>query len=92
MIKDILKELNIESEALGGSSGEYWFGNGKSISSFSPVDGKEIGHVSTVTVDEYDQCIDQAHEAFLAFEKFLPQNEVRWSANWEMRSVKRKWH
>ena len=33
MIKDILKELNIESEALGGSSGEYWFGNGKSISS-----------------------------------------------------------
>ena len=69
MIKDILKELNIESEALGGSSGEYWFGNGKSISSFSPVDGKEIGHVSTVTVDEYDQCIDQAHEAFLAFRK-----------------------
>ena len=69
MIKDILKELNIESEALGGASGEYWFGNGKSISSFSPVDGIEIGRVSTVTVDEYDQCIDQAHEAFLAFRK-----------------------
>ena len=69
MIAALLKELGLEAEALGGSTGLEYFGNGESISSFSPVDGKTIGQVSTVTVEEYDRCIDQAHEAFLAFRK-----------------------
>ena len=71
MITALLKELDLEAEVLGGSTGLEHFGSGESISSFSPVDGKTIGHVSSITVKEYERCIDQAHEAFLAFRKIL---------------------
>ena len=69
MISEILKELNIDAKAQGGSTGKDWFGTGAPVTSFSPVDGENIGQVSTITVEEYDRCIDQAHEAFLAFRK-----------------------
>ena len=50
MIAALLKELGLEAEALGGSTGLEHFGSGESISSFSPVDGKTIGQVSTVLI------------------------------------------
>ncbi|MGB1448961.1 MAG: aldehyde dehydrogenase family protein [Flavobacteriaceae bacterium] len=69
MIETTLEKLGILDKAMGGSTGESWFGQGTTITSISPVDGKEIGTVTTVTVEEYDNAIDQAEMAFRAFRK-----------------------
>lgn len=69
MIEATLEELGLTQVSQGGSSGEKWLGLGETISSISPVDGKLIGTVSTVTVEEYDLITDQALEAFYAFRK-----------------------
>ena len=63
MISEILKELGLEAKHRAVQQ-EKNFWKWGAISSFSPVDGKNIGQVSTITVEEYDRCIDQAHEAF----------------------------
>ena len=69
MIEATLEKLGISHDAQGGSTGENWFGQGATITAISPVDGKTIGTVTTVTVEEYDKTIDQAEMAFQAFRK-----------------------
>lgn len=69
MIETTLEKLGIAQDAQGGSTGENWFGQGVTINTISPVDGKIIGTVSTVTVEEYNQTVDQAQIAFQAFRK-----------------------
>ncbi|MCH1418150.1 MAG: aldehyde dehydrogenase family protein, partial [Flavobacteriaceae bacterium] len=69
MIEATLKKLDLSSSSQGGSTGENWFGQGTTITSVSPVDGKKIGIVSTITVEEYEHTVNQAERAFLAFRK-----------------------
>lgn len=57
-------QLGIQQENLGTSTGQLWFGNGDLITSFSPVDGKEIGKVKTTTKEEYEEVIAKAQDAF----------------------------
>lgn len=59
-----LKNVGLETENLGGSTGQQWLANGEFISSFSPVDGKEIGKVKTTTREDYNHVIEKAQEAF----------------------------
>ena len=43
-IENSLKKLGLSSHNIGTSTGSNYFSNGDSISSYSPVDGKEIGN------------------------------------------------
>lgn len=62
---DFLKQLNIEANNAGVSTGHEWIkSSGESISSYSPVDGQLIGTVQTADKAAYDATIAKAQEAF----------------------------
>lgn len=62
---DILSPLNIRSQSPGSATGSHWLnGQGTTIESFSPVDGKLIGTVVATTRDNYEQVIAAAEKAF----------------------------
>ncbi|MCH7784088.1 MAG: aldehyde dehydrogenase family protein [Bacteroidetes bacterium] len=63
-IEDALKRLGIKEVNKGTSTGNTWFSGGDTISSFSPVDGKLIGKVTTTTKEEFDKVIETAQSAF----------------------------
>ncbi len=62
-MQDILNDLGLNSENLGGFAGE-WMGSGDMLESVSPIDGKTIATVQQVTEAEYDQIVVRAQEAF----------------------------
>lgn len=63
---DILSSLNINKESNGASTGTKWINTtGYKIESFSPVDGKLIGSVSSATKDNYETVVKTAEQAFL---------------------------
>lgn len=60
-----LKNLELQGENSGSSTGSYWFHTrGPLIESYSPADGKLIGKVYSATETEYEACILKAQEAF----------------------------
>lgn len=62
---DILSPLNIRSQSPGSATGSHWLnGQGTTIESFSPVDGKLIGTVVATTRENYEQVIAAAEKAF----------------------------
>ncbi|TDJ06404.1 MAG: aldehyde dehydrogenase family protein [Deltaproteobacteria bacterium] len=63
-IEGALKQLGIKEVNKGTSTGNMWFSGGDTISSFSPVDGKLIGKVTTTTKEEFDKVIETAQSAF----------------------------
>ena len=63
-IENSLKKLDLSDHNIGTSTGSNYFSNGDPISSFSPVDGKEIGTVSTTTFEDYNKVIESAQSAF----------------------------
>ena len=56
--------LKIQTNNYGTSTGINWFGKGELFTSYSPVDGKEIGNVQSTTKEEYESVILKATEAF----------------------------
>lgn len=64
-ISSVLKELNIQPENTGVSTGLQWFeGSGEWISSYSPVDGEEIAKVKCAGEFDYNRVVEKAEEAF----------------------------
>jgi len=63
-IQKTLKKLNVQDINLGSSTGSKFFGNGQLIESFSPVDGKLIGKVTSTTKEDYEKVIERAQTAF----------------------------
>ena len=63
-IKKSLDILGIKEKNNGTSTGQQSFGGGKEISSYSPVDGRLIGRVTTTTSEEYEKVIQSATNAF----------------------------
>ena len=62
---EFLKTFNIQKENSGVSSGKiYLNGVGSKITSFSPVDGSEIGSVFTASPAQYEQIVNTAASAF----------------------------
>ncbi len=62
---DFLKALNINPASDGVSTGANWIkSTGETISSYSPVDGKLIGSVTTADKNGYETVITKAEEAF----------------------------
>lgn len=63
---DFLKELSINSQNSGVTTGSQWLkAGGTSIISSSPVDGKVIGEVTIASRKGYDKVINTAQKAFL---------------------------
>jgi aldehyde dehydrogenase (NAD+) len=62
---DFLKELHVEADNSGVSPGSKWIkSTGEKINSFSPVDGKLIGSVTSVDKESYEKIIQTAEAAF----------------------------
>jgi aldehyde dehydrogenase (NAD+) len=69
-MEDVLTSLGIEKQNKGASTGKHWFATrGEKIDSYSPVDGKLIGSVSSATEMEFEACVVKAQEAFLQWRK-----------------------
>jgi aldehyde dehydrogenase (NAD+) len=66
MAMDFLSLLNIQSQNRGASTGSVWLPTkGKKISSFSPVDGKEIASAQSCDEVSYDLIVNSAQQGFL---------------------------
>ncbi len=64
-IESILNSLGIESENPGAAIGGKWLSSGnKTITSYSPVDGKVIGSVNAASEKDYEECIAASQEAY----------------------------
>jgi len=63
-ISDALQKLGVQQSNHGTSTGAKSFGASSTISSFSPVNGEEIGQVTATTPEEYEQVVTTAQEAF----------------------------
>ncbi|MFN4122041.1 MAG: aldehyde dehydrogenase family protein [Flavobacteriales bacterium] len=64
-ISELLKNLGIEPENTGVSSGVQWHeGSGPWITSYSPVDGQEIAKVKCAGEFDYNRMVEKAEEAF----------------------------
>uniref|UniRef100_UPI00404B4833 L-piperidine-6-carboxylate dehydrogenase n=1 Tax=Flavobacterium sp. TaxID=239 RepID=UPI00404B4833 len=66
-IEDALKTLGIKELNQGTSTGNEWFSNGSILESYSPVDGKLIGKLTTTTPEDYAKVMEKAVEAFQMF-------------------------
>ena len=66
-IKKVLEQLGVTDVNNGTSTGSKSYGSGALIESFSPVDGKYIGKVSTTTPEEFETVIETAKTAFKEF-------------------------
>jgi aldehyde dehydrogenase (NAD+) len=62
----ILNQLKLSEQNLGTSTGHEWIkSEGKTITSYSPVDGKKIADVVCTDDRSYEQVISTAQKAFL---------------------------
>ena len=63
-IEEVLKSLHIESENYGASTGtQHLKTSGKSIQSYSPVDGSLIASVGTASAADYETVMKEAEKA-----------------------------
>ena len=64
-IKKAMETLGVSEINAGVSTGVEWFETeGAITSSYSPIDGKEIGRVKNGTLDDYEMVINKAQAAF----------------------------
>lgn len=69
-MKDFLNKLNIEKQNHGISTGlKSWNGTGEKITSFTPVDGTEIGAVNAGTKEDFEKVVKTAQNASLEWRK-----------------------
>jgi len=66
-MQEALKALGLKEINDGTSTGSNNFGNGETISSYSPTDGSLIGKVTTTTEADYAKVMDSATSAYLEF-------------------------
>jgi len=65
-----LKELGIEPKNTGAAIGNKWLQTtGKTIGSFSPVDGKLISEVTLAETSTYNEVVNAAKESFKEWRK-----------------------
>jgi len=66
-IQEALVALGLKEINEGTSTGSNNFGSGETIASYSPVDGKLIGKVTTSTKEDYEKVMESASAAFKTF-------------------------
>ena len=73
-IKKTLSDLKIKDVNNGSSTGSVSYGQGEIINSYSPVDGKLIGGVTTTTKEEYEKIMQCTTNAFKSW-RLIPAPE-----------------
>jgi len=63
-IEKTLNDLGVKTLNKGTSTGLNFFGNGEIVESYSPVDGKLIGKVTTTTKEDFEKVMGSAQAAF----------------------------
>ncbi|MFY0594015.1 aldehyde dehydrogenase family protein [Roseivirga sp.] len=63
-IAEALEKLGVKSNNSGTSTGLKTMGAGSQVSSYSPVDGKLIGSVTSTTREEYEHVVTTAQATF----------------------------
>lgn len=64
-MKTILSQLNIKAQNSGTSTGSNWLAsNANLLASYSPVDGKLIADVKESSLENYEEVIKKAQEAY----------------------------
>ena len=68
-IRQVLRELGVEATNAAWSTGLHWGGhsNAQTRAIHSPTDGQLIGSVTFATVEDYEQVVQKAQEAFLTW-------------------------
>lgn len=62
---ELLKRLGLVDINLGVTTGTHWLdAQGEVTSSISPIDGKEIAKVKNATLEDYENVVAKAQEAF----------------------------
>ncbi len=70
-MKDVLKKLHILPDNKGASTGIEWIAtSGKTITSYSPVNGEAIATVSSCDEKGYEQVMTKAAGAFLEWRSY----------------------
>ena len=65
-MQEILQQLGIKESNGGAATGKSWIeSKGKTITSYSPVDGKRIADVIAADEAAYEQVMQKASAAFL---------------------------
>ena len=59
-IQQALDKLGVKTLNNGTSTGSKFFGVGDIMESYSPVNGKLIGKVSTTTKDDFEKVMESA--------------------------------
>ena len=73
-IKTCLNILGLEQKNNGTSTGSISFSSSESIDSISPVDGKKIGSVGETSLQDYNNVIETAANAFKFWRKVPAPN------------------
>ncbi|MCC7333140.1 MAG: aldehyde dehydrogenase family protein [Flavobacteriales bacterium] len=66
-IEETLKKLGLKEINEGTSTGSTFYKGDKTISSFSPTDGKLIGRVTVTSPENYEKVMNTASDAFRIF-------------------------
>lgn len=70
-MQDVLKQLGIKDQNSGTSTGLNWIASkGKTINSYSPVDGKLIASITSTDDSSYEEVINTAQKAFIEWRKW----------------------
>jgi aldehyde dehydrogenase (NAD+) len=73
MIQDLLRRLGLDGAQSGAChSRRITDPGGKRLDSINPSTGQSLGQVVTASPEAYDQVVDEASEAFLAWRTFPP--------------------
>jgi len=69
-VKEVLKRLGIREINSGVSTGTTWMvANGRVTDSVSPIDGEVIASVRNAGIEDYEEVMGKAEEAFLVWRK-----------------------
>jgi aldehyde dehydrogenase (NAD+) len=71
---DVFSTLGLNASNSGVVGKEWMKGDGGRLDSFSPIDGKLLGSVTTASAAEYDRVVREAHETFLEW-RLVPAPE-----------------
>ncbi len=66
-IENALNKLGVRDLNQGTSTGSNFFGNGKVLESFSPVDGKLIGKVTSTTKEDFEKVVETTQSGLFIF-------------------------
>ena len=66
----------------GCSTGSEWFSSGDTIQSYSPVDGKLIGEISSGSKKDFDHIIQVSKKAFKGFRETNIKNSLFIISSW----------